>query len=110
MPRQGRCTSSRPVGSEFSFFSFDDRYNSFPSGHSADAFVSGIFLFYLLRHSRYRVVPIGYAILMGVMRIAVSAHHPSDVVAGMAIGVLGACLILSRMATVPSKEACEVVR
>lgn len=23
---------------------------SFPSGHSADAFVSGVFLFYLLRH------------------------------------------------------------
>ena len=93
---------ARPeYGMEFSFFSFDDRYNSFPSGHSADAFVSGIFLFYLLRHSRYRVVPIGYAILMGLMRIVVSAHHPSDVVAGMAIGLLGACFILSRMATVP---------
>lgn len=99
---------ARPeYGMEFTFFSVDDHYNSFPSGHSADAFVSGVFLFYLLRHSRYRVVPLGYALLIALLRITVSAHHPSDVVAGMAIGILGACLILSRLATVPNKETCR---
>ena len=86
-------------GAEFTFFSFDSRYNSFPSGHSADAFVSGVFLFYLLKdskYSKYRFVPIVYASLMAVLRIIVSAHYPSDVIAGTAIGILGACFFLSK--------------
>ena len=45
---------ARPGGDpEFNFLSFTFRHNSFPSGHSADAFVSGVFLFYLLKHSKY---------------------------------------------------------
>jgi len=40
---------ARPgYGSGFTFFETSFKYNAFPSGHSADAFVSGIFLFYLL--------------------------------------------------------------
>ena len=102
---------ARPkYGTEFTFFSVDDAYNSFPSGHSADAFVSGVFLFYLLRHSKYRVVPLGYALSMALLRIIVNAHHPSDVIAGMAIGILGACFMLSErpswLPIVPKKDAC----
>lgn len=88
---------TRPeYGTEFRFFSVDNQYNSFPSGHSADAFVSGVFLFYLLRHSRYRVVPLFYALFMALLRIMVNAHHPSDVIAGMGIGILGAYFMLSK--------------
>ncbi|MBW1744678.1 MAG: phosphatase PAP2 family protein [Deltaproteobacteria bacterium] len=83
-----------PVGSGFDFFSLHDRYNSFPSGHAADAFVSGIFLFYLLGHSKYRFVPLLYALVMALLRIIVYEHHPSDVTMGMAIGILGAGLVL----------------
>ena len=102
---------ARPeYGMEFTFLSVDDHYNSFPSGHSADVFVSGVFLFCLLRHSKYRVVPLCYAFLMALLRIIVSAHHPSDVVAGIAIGVLGAHIILwkrpFRRARLPNKGAC----
>ena len=90
---------ARPdYGAEFTFFSLDAHYNSFPSGHSADAFVSGVFLFYLLKNSRhkaYRFLPLAYAFVMAVLRIIVSAHYPSDVIAGMAIGILGAYFILS---------------
>ena len=86
-------------GFEFSFFALDYDYNAFPSGHSADAFVSGMFLFYLLNQSGftgYRFLPLVYASLIAVSRVFVSSHYPSDVAAGMAIGVLGARVFLSR--------------
>ena len=84
---------------EFTFFSFAFRHNSFPSGHSTDAFVSGVFLFYLLKHSKYsacRFLPLIYAFLIAISRVFISSHYPSDVVAGMAIGILGAWFFISR--------------
>ncbi|MGD9023003.1 MAG: phosphatase PAP2 family protein [Deltaproteobacteria bacterium] len=88
---------ARPLyGTEFTFFSFDSGYNAFPSGHAADAFVSGVFLYCLLRNSWYRFLPIAYALFMAWLRMAVSVHHPSDVVAGMAIGIIGARYMLRR--------------
>jgi undecaprenyl-diphosphatase len=91
----------RPAyGSDFTFFSFNARYNSFPSGHAADAFVSGVFLYYLLKHSRYpqsRFIPLIYASAIAISRIFVNAHHPSDVAAGTAIGVLGAGFFIAKL-------------
>jgi len=87
-------------GTEFTLFSLDSSYNSLPSGHSADAFVSGVFLYYLLRHSKcanYRSLPLIYAFLIAVSRVFVSAHYPSDVAAGMFIGILGAWFFVSRL-------------
>jgi undecaprenyl-diphosphatase len=85
---------------EFTFFSFAFRNNSFPSGHSADAFVSGVFMFYLLKHSKYsacRYFPLIYAFLIAISRVLISSHYPSDVLAGMAIGILGAWFFISRL-------------
>jgi len=91
---------ARPkYGGEFKFFSLDSHYNSFPSGHSADAFVSGVFLYYLLKfskYSKYRFLPLAYALLIAFSRVVVSAHYLSDAVAGMAIGILGAYFFLSK--------------
>jgi membrane-associated phospholipid phosphatase len=87
-------------GNEFTFFSLNNSYNSMPSGHAADAFASGVFLYYLLSHSKYtnyRILPLLYAFLIAVSRVFVSAHYPSDVAAGMAIGILGAWFFLSRL-------------
>jgi undecaprenyl-diphosphatase len=84
---------------EFTFFSFAFRHNSFPSGHSTDAFVSGVFLFYLLKHSKYsacRYLPLIYAFLIAISRVFISSHYPSDVLAGMLIGILGAWFFISR--------------
>jgi membrane-associated phospholipid phosphatase len=86
---------ARPaVGSDFTFFSLDNQYNAFPSGHSADAFIAGVFLFYLLRGSPYRFLPLLYAVVMSLLRVLVTEHHPSDVTAGAAIGIWGAILLL----------------
>ena len=87
-------------GKDFTLFSLNDRYNSMPSGHAADAFVSGVFLYYLLRQSKYdggRFVPLIYAFFIAVSRVFVSAHYPSDVAAGMFIGILGAWFFVSRL-------------
>lgn len=99
------CGRARPkYGSEFTFFSMDAHYNSFPSGHSADAFVSGVFLYYLLKHSkyaRYRFLPLTYAALMAFSRIAVNTHFPTDAIAGSAIGIIGAWFFLSKISSPP---------
>lgn len=90
---------------EFTFFSFAFRHNSFPSGHSADAFISGVFLFYLLKHSKYsacRYLPLIYAFLIAISRVLISSHYPSDVLAGMAIGILGAWFFISRLEAAPT--------
>lgn len=92
-------------GSEFTFFSLDAGYNSFPSGHSADAFVSGMFLYYLLKNSKYaqyRFLPFVYAGLMAFSRIAVNTHFPSDAIAGSAIGIFGAWFFISKITSPPS--------
>jgi undecaprenyl-diphosphatase len=87
-------------GAGFTFFSTHFRFNSFPSGHSADAFVSGVFLYYLLKHSKYadcRFLPLIYAFLIAISRVFISSHYPSDVAAGMTIGILGAWVSISRL-------------
>jgi len=91
---------ARPgYGSEFTFFETSFKYNAFPSGHSADAFVSGVFLFFLLKQTRYagsRFLPLIFAFLIAISRVFVSSHYPSDVAAGMGIGILGAWFFISR--------------
>jgi membrane-associated phospholipid phosphatase len=91
-------------GAEFTFFSFAFRYNSFPSGHAADAFVSGVFLYYLLKSSKYsacRFLPLIYAFVIAISRVFISSHYPSDVAAGMVIGILGAWFFISRIEDQP---------
>ena len=86
-------------GTEFTFFATHYKYNAFPSGHATDAFVSGVFLFYLLNQSKYagcRFLPLIYAFLIAISRVFVSSHYPSDVAAGMAIGILGAWFFISK--------------
>jgi len=91
---------ARPgYGSEFTFFETSFKYNAFPSGHSVDAFVSGVFLFFLLKQTIYagsRFLPLIYAFLIAISRVFVSSHYPSDVAAGMTIGILGAWFFIPK--------------
>jgi membrane-associated phospholipid phosphatase len=41
-------------------------------------------------------MPLAYALMIAFSRVTVSAHYLSDVVAGMAIGILGAYICLSK--------------
>ncbi|MBW2489525.1 MAG: phosphatase PAP2 family protein, partial [Deltaproteobacteria bacterium] len=42
-------------------------------------------------------LPLIFAFLIALSRVFVSAHYPSDVAAGMAIGILGAWFFVSRL-------------
>jgi membrane-associated phospholipid phosphatase len=81
------------VGGKANAFNFHpftgtEAYFSFPSAHAITAFalafaVSAVW-------PRARPAMIVYAILIALSRLVLLAHHPSDVVAGALIGVIGA--------------------
>lgn len=91
---------ARPFyGNEFTFFNLDNGFHAFPSGHAADAFVSGVFLYVLLRRSRWaplRWLPLAYAACMAIARVMMNAHFLSDVIAGSAIGIMGSWYFLTK--------------
>lgn len=70
------------------FFSSDWSLNSTPSGHTIRAFSLLTALSMLYR--RYTGVFISIAVLIGISRVAVTAHYPSDVVFGAFIGIFTA--------------------
>jgi membrane-associated phospholipid phosphatase len=66
-------------------------YASFPSGHAITAF--GVLVAFGAVFPRLRPVLWIYAIAIAVSRVVVSAHFPSDVVAGGAFGAIGAMIV-----------------
>ena len=70
------------------FFSTEWALNSTPSGHTIRAF--SILTALSMLYRRFAVVFISIAILIGVSRVVVTDHYPSDVVFGAFIGVFTA--------------------
>lgn len=66
-------------------------YASMPSGHSTTAVSAAIAIGAIWPRSR--AVMWLYALIIMVSRVAVLAHHPSDVIAGALTGAAGACLV-----------------
>lgn len=66
-------------------------YASMPSGHSTTAVSAAIAIGAIW--PRTRIVMWLYALIIMVSRVAVLAHHPSDVVAGALTGAVGAYLV-----------------
>ena len=66
-------------------------YASLPSGHATTAF-SALVAFGTL-WPRARTVMWIYALLIAVSRVVVTAHYPSDVLAGALVGAAGALLV-----------------
>jgi undecaprenyl-diphosphatase len=60
------------------------RTSSFPSGHSSAAFFAAT----LLGNGRTRLIYYVLASIVASSRVYVKIHHPSDVVAGAALGVI----------------------
>jgi membrane-associated phospholipid phosphatase len=81
------------VGGEANPFNFEPfagtaAYASFPSSHAITAFALAFAVTAVW--PRARPVMIVYALAIAGSRLVLLAHHPSDVVAGALIGVLGA--------------------
>jgi len=64
---------------------------SMPSGHTAAAFALGMWL--LLEDRRLGVPALVAAILVGVSRVYMGAHWPTDVLAGALLGALVAAVL-----------------
>lgn len=62
---------------------------SFPSGHTSNSFACGWVMFRELK-KRYGIPALILAILISFSRLFVGVHYPTDVFAGIAIGILGA--------------------
>jgi undecaprenyl-diphosphatase len=73
---------------------------SFPSGHATTAFAAAVLL--SLRYPRGAVVFFGLAVLVGLSRVVLGSHFPSDVVAG---AVLGSLTALGAHGLLPAQRA-----
>ncbi len=75
----------------FAHFAGTEAYASFPSGHAITSFALAFAVSALW--PRARVAMAVYAVLIAASRLVLLAHHPSDVVAGALIGVVGAMFV-----------------
>jgi membrane-associated phospholipid phosphatase len=80
----------------YKFFLWRVEYASFPSGHATTAFAAAVAFGVLW--PRLRPLLWTYAIMIALSRVIVTAHHPSDVLAGAIAGVIGALLVRDYMA------------
>ena len=78
---------------------------AFPSGHSANAMAMGLAIALLATGPRWRRPAIGLALavalLVGLCRLALQVHWPSDVVGGWAFGAAWTLLLVRLFGTAP---------
>jgi hypothetical protein len=100
--------------------SIDESRLSFPSGHSSIAFYSMLFLIMFIQHTwkchRMGLMPrlvqlclFSLAIFIALSRIVDNKHHPTDVIAGAALGTLGAVLTFRYLTDLLKKNNYRVV-
>lgn len=70
--------------------------NSFPSGHTCAAFAAGLVWMRTLPWGWGRAAAVVLAVLMGLSRLYVGVHYPTDVLAGALIGSLCAWAVWKR--------------
>jgi len=69
-------------------------FNSFPSEHAVDVAVGAIFVLLLLRSRVAAMLALNAVLLMALARIATGQHYLSDVLAGLALGVAIAGIVM----------------
>ena len=84
---------SRPFVEFPEILTYFEKYNytvpkdySFPSGHSTAAFLALSYFMFIDKKSLFYTIP--FAILISFSRVFIGAHYLSDVLAGMAIGLV----------------------
>lgn len=75
----------------FAPFTGTEAYFSFPSAHSVTAFALAIGVAAIW--PRWRIPMLVYAFAILASRLLLLAHHPSDVVGGAVVGILGALAV-----------------
>jgi membrane-associated phospholipid phosphatase len=74
-------------------FAWNSDYASLPSGHATSAFAAAVAIGALWPRARPAMWT--YAIAIAISRVVLTAHHPSDVIAGAIFGTVGALLVRS---------------
>ncbi len=72
-------------------------YSSLPSGHATTAFAAAVAIGLLW--PRLRPLMWIYAIVIALSRVVLTAHHPSDVLAGLFLGGIGVLLVRNYFAS-----------
>lgn len=75
---------------------------SFPSGHTTCAFASMTPLFFA-KKKPVAICAFVFAVLMGISRIYLAVHYPTDVIAGMIVGFTAGCLGAFIASKLPNK-------
>lgn len=75
----------------FSHFAGTPAYYSFPSGHATTAFALAFAVSAIWPQARIAMAV--YALIIAATRLVLLAHHPSDVVAGALVGIIGAMFV-----------------
>jgi membrane-associated phospholipid phosphatase len=75
----------------FSHFAGNPAYYSFPSGHATTAFALAFAVSAVWPGARFAMAI--YAVIIAASRLVLLAHHPSDVVAGALVGIIGAMFV-----------------
>ena len=70
------------------------RRHSFPSGHTSTAFTMALLLCSILKNKVWAFVLPLIAFLVGYSRVYLAQHFPTDVCAGMVVGIVSAYLSL----------------
>ncbi len=70
--------------------------SSFPSNHAANSFAAAVVLSWYFRRGRYVFYSLAAAVALS--RITLGVHYPSDVVAGIILGICVGWLVTSELA------------
>ena len=76
---------------QFSHFAGNPAYSSFPSGHATTAFALALAVSAVWPKARIAMAI--YALVIAATRLVLLAHHPSDVVAGAMVGIVGTLFV-----------------
>ena len=70
------------------------KVHSFPSGHTTTAFAMALILAHIINGKTWSVILPSFALLAGYSRVYLAQHFPTDILAGMCIGIVSAILSL----------------
>jgi undecaprenyl-diphosphatase len=68
--------------------------HSFPSGHTSSSFAAAFYLSYIQSSPLIRTGLFALASLMALSRLYLGVHYFSDIIGGVALGFLGAALVI----------------
>ncbi len=70
------------------------KLHSFPSGHTTTAFTMALIMAYIINRKAWSVILLLLASLASYSRVYLAQHFPTDIFAGMCIGIVSAILSL----------------